>query len=162
MGTILPPSVNFSSGSTLAQTYFSYANTTSSGVQPDNKLVRNNFTFRETGKFLNDKLTVDINTNYIQQKLDNNPGIGFFLNPLTGLYLFPVGKDIIEYKNQYAVPDPERNFLLKQNWITQEVHQQNPWWIINKIPNYSTRNRIIMNGNVKYDFTSWFYLQNTG
>lgn len=155
-------SISLSSGSNIAQTYFSYANTSSTGIQPNNKLVRNNFTFRETGRFLNDRLTVDVNTNYIQQRIDNTPGIGFFLNPLTGLYLFPAGKDITEYKNQYEIPDPERNFLPTQNWLTPEVHQQNPWWILNKIPNYSTRNRLIMNGSVKYDFTNWLYLQVRG
>ena len=161
-GQNISNSVNFSSGSALAQTYFSYANTTASGVEPTNKLVRNNFTFREIGHFLNNKLTVDANTNYIQQKVDNTPSMGLFFNPLTGLYLFPVGNDITQYKDQYSIPQPERNGLLTQNWIANEDLQQNPWWILHKNPNYSTRNRLILNASVKYDFASWFNLQVRG
>ncbi|HEY0298309.1 MAG TPA: TonB-dependent receptor plug domain-containing protein, partial [Arachidicoccus sp.] len=84
-------SVSLSSGSAVAQSYFSYANTTARGIEPGNKLERNNFNFREIGHFLNNKLTVDVNTNYVTQKIDNTPNAGYYFNPLTGLYLFPRG-----------------------------------------------------------------------
>ncbi len=154
--------VNLSSGSELAQTYFSYANTSANGVQPTNDLHRNNFTFRETGHFLNNKLTVDVNTNYVNQKVTNTPGEGLYFNTLTGLYLFPVGVDITEYKNNYAIPQPTRNGLLTQNWIANEDVQQNPWWILNKNPNYSTRNRLLTNATVKYDVADWLSIQARG
>ena len=161
-GQNITNSVNFSSGSALAQTYFSCANTTATGVQPTNQLIRYNFTFREIGHYLNNKLTVDVNTNYIQQRINNTPSEGLFFNTLTGLYLFPVGIDITQYKNHYAVPVPARNGLLTQNWVANEDLQQNPWWILHKNPNYSTRDRLILNASVKYDFTSWLNLQIRG
>jgi len=153
---------NFSSGNELAQTYFSYANTSANGVQPTNDLHRNNFTFREIGHFLNNKMTVDVNTNYINQKIQNTPGEGFYYNTLPGLYLFPVGVDILPYKNDYAVAQPARNGLPTQNWIANEDVQQNPWWILYKNPNYSTRNRALINASVKYDFADWFSLTARG
>lgn len=155
-------SINFSAGSEKAQTYFSYANTTANGVMPTNSLSRNNFTFREIGHFLNDKLTVDVNTNYIQQKINNTPAQGLYFNSLTGLYLFPVGVDIAKYKNDYAVPDPARNGLPNQNWVANEDVQQNPWWILYKNPNYSTRNRFIINASVKYQFSENLSLEVRG
>lgn len=155
-------SINFSSGSEKAQTYFSYANTNANGVQPTNSLNRNNFTFREIGHFLNDKLTVDVNTNYIDQEIKNTPGQGLYFNTLTGLYLFPVGVDISQYKNEYGTPQPSRNGLLTQNWVANEDVQQNPWWILYKNPNYSTRNRFIINASVKYDFSQWLSLEVRG
>jgi TonB-linked SusC/RagA family outer membrane protein len=154
--------INFSAGSELAQTYFSYANTTASGVQPTNDLNRNNFTFREVGHFLNNKLTVDVNTNYINQKVSNTPGQGLYFNTLPGLYLFPVGVDITPYKNQYGIPQASRNGLLTQNWVANEDVQQNPWWILNKNPNYGTRNRALINATVKYDVADWLSIQTRG
>jgi TonB-linked SusC/RagA family outer membrane protein len=154
--------VNFSAGSEVAQTYMSYANTYAAGVQPTNSLHRNNFTFRETGKFFNNKLTVDVNTNYITQKIINTPGQGFYFNTLPGLYLFPRGMDIKPYENNYGTPQPARNGLLTQNWIANEDIQQNPWWILNKVPNYANRDRMLINSLVKYDFTDWLNLQARG
>jgi TonB-linked SusC/RagA family outer membrane protein len=158
-GTNFTNAINFSSGSDIAQTYFSYANTSANGVQPTNSLNRNNFTFRETGHFLNNKLTVDVNTNYIEQTINNTPGQGFYFNTLPGLYLFPVGDNINTYKTNYGTPQPARNGLLTQNWIANEDIQQNPWWILNKNPNYSTRNRALINGSVKYDVADWLNIQ---
>lgn len=155
-------SINFSAGSEIAQTYFSYANTYATGVQPTNSLNRNNFTFRETGHFLNNKLTVDVNTNYISQKIINTPGEGFYFNTLPGLYLFPRGVDITPYKNNYGVPQPVRNGLLTQNWVANEDIQQNPWWILNKNPNYFNRDRALINSSVKYDFADWLNIQARG
>jgi len=153
---------NLSAGSDLAQSYFSYANTSANGVQPTNDLHRNNFTFRETGHFLNNKLTVDVNTNYINQKVNNTPGEGLYYNTLTGLYLFPVGVDITPYKNDYGVPQAARNGLWTQNWVANEDVQQNPWWILYKNPNYSTRNRMLINASVKYDVADWLNIQARG
>jgi TonB-linked SusC/RagA family outer membrane protein len=154
--------INFSSGSEVAQTYFSFANTTANGVQPENDLKRNNFTFRETGHFLNNKLTVDVNTNYVNQKVTNTPGEGFYYNTLPGLYLFPRGVDILPYKNDYGVPQASRNNLPTQNWIANEDIQQNPWWIIYKNPNFGTRDRALINGSVKYDVADWLNIQARG
>jgi len=161
-GNNLTNSINFASGSELAQTYFSYANTTANGVEPGDNLQRNNFTFRETGHFLNNKLTVDVNTNYINQKIVDAPGEGFYYNALTGLYLFPRGESILPYKENYAVVQPGRNGLLTQNWDANEDVQQNPWWITNKNPNYANRDRLIVNSTVKYEVNNWLNFQIRG
>lgn len=154
--------INFTAGNNMAQTYFSYANTTSNGVVPTNRLERHNFTFREDAHFLNNKLTLSVNTNYISQEIKNTQPQGLYLNPVTGLYLFPRGVDITQYKTNYGVPVPSRNGLLTQNWVANEDVQSNPWWIIYKDPNIANRNRIIINATAKYSFNNWLNLQVRG
>jgi len=159
-GTNWTNSVNLSGGTENAQTYVSYANTASRGIEPGNKLERHNFNLRETARFLNNKLTVDGNVNYIAQKIENTPGLGLYFNPLTGLYLFPRGMDIGPFKNQYEFPD--LTGYDRQNWFIDQDIQQNPWWITNRNPNIARRNRILINGNVKYEFASWLNVQVRG
>ena len=154
--------IDFSNGTEKNQTYFSFANTTANGVQPTNDLHRNNFTFKETAKFLKDKLTLDVNTSFIDQKIDNTPGQGLYYNTLTGLYLFPVGVNITPYKTNYAVPVPGSNGLLTQNWVANEDVQQNPWWILYKNPNYADRDRLLINSSIKYEVADWLNIQARG
>jgi TonB-linked SusC/RagA family outer membrane protein len=154
-------SINFSGGTDKAQTFFSYANTNANGVMPGNKLQRNNFTFRETAKFLNDKLTLDGNVNIITQSLDNGPVSGLYFNPLTGLYLFPRGGDLLQYKNKYTLFNDVRQLDL-QNWPFNEDVQQNPWWIVNKNPSQAKRNRTLGSITAKYDINDWLYVQARG
>ncbi len=161
-GNFFTNTVSFSSGSDANQLYLSYGNSSANGVQPTNTLHRNNFTFRETSRYLDNKLTVDLNAYYVTKKLYNTPYQGFYFNTLPGLYLFPVGTDISQYKTNYGVPDATRNGLLNQNWIANEDIQQNPWWILNKNPNTFTRDRLFANATVKYDINNWLNIQARG
>jgi TonB-linked SusC/RagA family outer membrane protein len=161
-GTNFTNAISLSAGSEKAQTYFSYANTSARGIEPGNKLGRHNINFKETGHLFNDKLTASADVNYMTQKIDNTPLSGFYFNPLTGLYLYPRGKDLSVYKNQFEVADPGRNYLMTQNWAFDEDVQQNPWWIINRNPNSLDRNRLLLNASLKYDVNSWFNVQARG
>lgn len=159
-GTNWTNSINFSAGNETAQTYLSYANTAARGVEPGNKLSRHNFNLRETAHFLDNKLTVDGNVNYVTQNIDNTPGLGLYFNPLTGLYLFPRGKDISPYKDQYEFG--QNVGYARQNWFIDQDVQQNPWWITNRNTNSGKRNRILLNGSIKYDVNNWFNVQVRG
>ncbi len=155
--------ISLSGGTDLAQTYFSYTNTTARGVEPNNTLARNNINFHETAKFMDGKLTADGNANYINQQLDNSPAIGFYSNPLTGLYFFPRGMNILPYKQKYELPPVSGgNGAPTQNWPFTEDVQQNPWWIINKNTNENTRNRFVINASLKYDINPWLSIQGRG
>lgn len=153
--------INLSGGSEIAQTYFSYSNTYASGIQPGNKLNRNNINLRETAKFLNNKLTVDASVNYINQRINNSPTLGLYLNPLVGLYLFPRGVDINPYKEQYLLSN--NTGTARQNWLGGSADiNQNPWWLTNLNPNTAIRNRFLLSGSVKYDVASWLNVQVRG
>ena len=160
-GTNWTNAINVSGGSDKAQTYFSYANTAATGIQPNNKLQRNNFTLRETARLLHDKLTVDANVSYITQKINNSPAIGLYQNTLTGLYLFPRGMDIRPFKNNYLNADSTG--FSRQNWpFNDGLYQQNPWWIVNMEPNVANRNRILFQGSLRYEVASWLNVQVRG
>lgn len=155
-------SVSLSAGSEKLQTYFSYANTTASGIQPGNELSRHNVNLKETGSFFNDKLTISGNVNYIRQKINNSPLIGLYFNPLTGLYLFPRGLDLQQYKSGFEKFDPSRN-LNTQNWpFLSEDIQQNPWWINNRNQNELNRDRLMLNVSAKYKVSPWLDIQARG
>lgn len=60
-------SVSFSTGNSKNQTYLSAAAVNSKGIVPNNGYNRYNFNFRNTTKFLNDKMTLDVAVGYIMQ-----------------------------------------------------------------------------------------------
>ncbi|PUZ25148.1 SusC/RagA family TonB-linked outer membrane protein [Chitinophaga parva] len=160
-GNTFVNSIGISGGNEQHQTYFSYANTHASGVMPTNDLGRHNITFRETGHFLDNKLTLEGSANAVIQKLENAPVTGLYFNPLTGLYLFPRGLDLSPYRNHFELYDSSRNIYL-QNWPFNEDIQQNPYWIINRNNSQARRNRTIFSASAKYDFTSFLSLQLRG
>ena len=135
-------------GSQAMQTYFSYANTVGKGVVENNRLMKHNFNFRETANFLNNKLTIDANINGMYQRGNNRvTSGGYYMNPLVGLYHFPRGgveggKDFNYYKENYQVLNPSRN-MMDQAWYQNASvgagdFEQNPYWLINKVPNEDT------------------------
>lgn len=161
-GNNVTNAISLAGGTEKTQTYFSYANTSARGIQPTNKLGRNNISFKETGKFLNDKLTAEADVNYITQKIENTPLAGFYFNPLTGLYLYPRGSDLSQYRNNFEVADASRNGLMVQNWPFHEDVQQNPYWILYRNPNKLDRNRILMNASLKYEINKYLNIQARG
>lgn len=162
-------SLSLSMGSQAMQTYFSYANTYGKGVVEGNRLVKHNFNFRETANFFNNKLTIDANINGMYQKGNNRTTSGgYYMNPLVGLYHFPRGgveggKDFNYYKDNYQIFNASRQ-MMDQNWYQKEGSdfEQNPYWLINKIPNEDTRFRTLFNLSIKYKFNNLFSIQARG
>ncbi|WP_316843808.1 SusC/RagA family TonB-linked outer membrane protein [Pedobacter psychrodurus] len=154
--------INFSAGNSVAQTYISYANTAARGIQPTNDLDRHNLNLRETANFLDNKLTIDGSLNYISQNVNNTPTVGGFPNPLMSLYLFPRGTDITPYKENYIFTD--KIGTDRENWPYKlgALHQENPWWLLNKHPIVNKRNRMFITASAKYTFADWLNIQVRG
>jgi TonB-linked SusC/RagA family outer membrane protein len=153
-------SINVSTGSEKSKTYFSFANTHGEGPVPHNALARNNFSLQQSQKLFSRRLTVDAGLHYITQKVENTPALGLYFNPLTGLYLFPSEMNISPYKTQYEFADQVG--YARQNWFTNEDIQQNPWWIVNRNPNYSNRRRLLLSGRVAFEVNRWINIQVRG
>ncbi len=160
-GATLINSLSLSGGNEKMQTYFSYSNTYSKGILPTNDYHKNNLTLRETAKFFDDKLEVDANVALTEEKTHNSPNMGFYFNPLTGLYSFPRGMDFDSYKENFEVYNPSRN-LYAQNWFVDSDFQQNPYWILNRNQNDSWTKRLIATVRAKYNFTDHLNLQVRG
>ena len=149
-GVIASNSVSIAGGNAKTKVYFSYASVSSKGVMPTSSYHRNNFSFRQSTKLLNDKITVSSGVILSSEVSRNRPGAGYDNNPLTGLYLFARERDFNNYKENYAVFNPDRN-LYKMNWYSTEEKQNNPYWEINKNPKLQSFKRIIANAKISYD-----------
>ena len=156
-------SLTVQTGKEKSQTYFSYSNTYAQGVVNVNKLVKNNFTIRETASLFNDKVSLDGNASLITQNNKNRPTSGgYYMNPLSGLYTFPRGMDISTYKDNFEMYDQTRNMPL-QNWYTSALDfEQNPYWIINRVTSSDIRYRAIAGVTLNVKATDWLSVQARG
>jgi TonB-linked SusC/RagA family outer membrane protein len=149
-GYTLQNSITMSGGNDKTSTYFSYANADSHGILPTNTYKKNNLTFRQSTKFLNDKLNVSSNIMVTDEVQHNTPLNGYYWNSLLGLYTFPRGLDFNYYKTNYQYLDANRN-LMAQNWpVSNSEGEMNPYWILNNDPNNTHTKRII--GNVAAEY----------
>ena len=152
-------SVAISGGNDRTQAYFSYANTTSTGVTPTNEYGKNNLSFKQSTKFFNDKVKVTSNIILAQEKSEGRSRAGYYNNPLTGLYWFPRDKDFAEYKTNFSLFDTNRNVDV-MNWdsaIGGADHlQSNPYWILNKESQDDRTDRVIASLNLEYDINEEF------
>jgi len=154
--------ISLSGGSDIAQFYASYSNTKATGIVPNNSLLKHNVTLRGTGKFLNNKLTLDGSVNYIYQKQENPPKAGLTFSPMFGLYQFPTDDNFANYdKNNFEKWDATRG-IYAQNWPYEKNEfssNQNPYWIAYRNLNERYSSRYITSFKAKYDFAKWINLQ---
>ncbi|HSB92030.1 MAG TPA: SusC/RagA family TonB-linked outer membrane protein, partial [Flavitalea sp.] len=149
-GPTVITSVAIHGGTDKTAVYFSYQNTSATGVVPSNTYGKNNFGFNQSTRLLNDKLTISSNVMVSAEKSKNRPGAGYYNNPLTGLYLFARDRDFSSYKQHYQVFDSSRN-LNKMNWYSTEEKQNNPFWELNNNSKLETTKRLIASLKVGYD-----------
>ncbi len=161
-GLTATQAISLSAGSKVAQTYFSFANTSATGVIPNNSLIRNVFNLRETASFLNDKIQVSANINLSDQRIKNRPTNGLYSNPLTGLYLHPVGIDRDIYKNKFEYYNAGLNMLGQYATSFDENIQQNPYWLINRNPSKDIAQRVLASVTVNYKVNDRLSLQSRG
>ncbi|WP_282038095.1 SusC/RagA family TonB-linked outer membrane protein [Saccharicrinis aurantiacus] len=153
-------SLSISSGTEKFQSYYSYANTNAEGIIGGNKLNKHNINIRQTANLYNGKLQLDGNVNLVNQKVENRPTPGgYYFNPLVGLYRYPRGEDISQYKDEYKKYDVGRNFDV-QNWHQQPSSwEQNPWWLTNMVPSEDVRNRVIASITAKWNIKDYLNFQ---
>lgn len=152
-------SLSFMTGNERVQTYFSYANTMGKGILGKHELSKHNINFRETATFYEGRLKIDGNVNLLSQHVKNRPVPGgFYMNPLVGLYRFPRGMDITEYKEHF-----EERHLNVQNWhAPTEDFEQNPYWIQERITSRDQRTRAIVSLALNLKITNCFSVQARG
>lgn len=149
-GFVATNSVTFSSGTERNQTYASVAATNSKGIVPNERYNRYNFNYRNTSKFLNDKMTLDLNASYIYQMDRNMINQGSYMNPIVGAYLFPRGNNWDEVR-AYEVYDPARK-ISTQNWQWGEygLTVQNPYWVNYRNLRENSKNRYMVGAQLSY------------
>lgn len=173
-GYNLVNTLSVSSGNDKMSTYFSYGNTGAGGVVPTNSYQRHNVTFKQSAKMLDNKLTLTSNVMLTSERTKNRINAGYYLNPLTGLYLFPrsgatpvsdasMGAQQFSYfKSNYDYFRADRN-MMWQEWFVEGDHfQSNPYWVLNKQPREDLTKRVIASLTVDYQITDKLKFQARG
>ena len=155
-------SLTVSGGTDKAQTYFSYSNTTSSGVLPTNKLKQHTFNVRETAQLFDDKLKINASVMASTQKIKNRPVSGLYFNPLVGVYGFESDTESLSDYSTFEEYDPVRN-IMAQRWFraTSDI-EQNPYWILNRNAAEDTNQKLLTSLNLNYQVNDWLSLQARG
>ncbi len=149
-------SISLSGGTEKIKTYFSYANSHANGMVDANTYNRNTFAFRQSFKYW-DRVTVDVNANYVQTVTKNRVSGGTVLNPIYHMYVTPRNIDMGYYRDNYYVNsatwtsyansgfvlDPLTGSYNKvsgvtypltgmaQDWAYMTAGQNNPYWLSN-------------------------------
>ena len=152
-------SLSFTAGTDKNQTFASAAVTMAPGVMPESDYNRYNFSLRNTTKFFDDKLTLDLGAQYIIQNNKNMVGSGEYFNPLPALYLFPRGENFDDVR-MFERFDPSRN-LMTQFWeqkYSTQFAMQNPYWTQKRMLREARKQRYMFNASLKYDILPWLYV----
>ena len=154
-GTNIQNNVSLSVGNEKNQTYLSVGTTNATGIIQNSKYDRYNFTFRNTTKFLKDKMTLDVGFSYIIQEDLNLMAQGEYFNPLPAVYLFPRGDDFGLVK-VFERWDPARK-INTMFWPQGEgdYRMQNPYWIAYRNLRLNQKKRYMLSAQLSYDITDW-------
>jgi len=155
-------SISVSGGSELAQTYFSYSNTSAAGIMPENDLKQHTVNIRETAKLFNDKLKLSASVMASTQKIHNRPVSGLYFNPLVGVYTFESDTEKLADYKEFEAFDSERN-IMKQRWFrpTSDI-EQNPYWMVHRNASDDTNQKLLTSLNLNYTVSDWLSLQARG
>ena len=158
-------SLALSGGTDLIQTYFSMANSHSTGLVPSNNYNRNTFAFRQTYNLFKNRVKFEASLNYVQTKTKNRVGGGTVMNPIYHLYVTPNNVDMEYYRHNYAgtgvwnstlqtyykqnedgtydkVNESIRLSGLMQNWAYMQALQNNPYWLLKQNTGINKEDRV--------------------
>lgn len=150
--TYMTSNVNATVGSQNTQTAFNYTREDAKGMMQNNALRRDNASVRVTSK-LRKWLSLDTKLNYIRNEIDNRSGTGDDAanNPYMNIYRMPRNirfEDIQQFEYTDAAGNNKQNF-----WNPGSTIGRNPFWILNRVQNFGTTDRVIALGSLTIDFT---------
>lgn len=140
--------VSLSAGADKSQTYFSYTNTTSEGIMPNNDYRRNNLNLRQTNQ-LTKSLSVDLKANYLVEDIQNRPLSGGANHAMATLYAMPRSLRIDDIKN-FERLDLSTLALTQNFWAGNSTAFENPYWAAYRNLYGRKRNRFIGLAAVRY------------
>ena len=147
-------SLSISTGTEKNQTYFSMAATNAEGIVRNNDFDRYNFSIRNTSKFLDDKMTLDLSASYSHIREQNMISQGQYSNPVLPVYLFPAADDFERIKI-YERFNAERNFKTQYWPYENDLTMQNPYWITDRQKFVNNKTRVMGSAQLKYEIAPW-------
>ena len=141
--------VSFSQQYNQTSVYTSINHFEDKSMIPGAKLQRTNLMARASSKFgKNEKWSTDTKIQYTNAVADNRPfGGNNSSNSFFALYMLPRSLNIVDFKDA-------KNDEGKMLWYGGG-NQVNPYWGSRYNLNQDNRDRFLLNGSLKYEFTSW-------
>ncbi len=123
-------------------------------IFPGNKLTRTNLTSRVTSKFgKDDRWVSDVKLSYNNTQGFNRPVNGKDRSSIYATLMLPRSLDITDFKagvNEFG----------QMLWYPGALAwTPNPYWMYRNNLNQDARNRVLLNGSLKYNFTDWLNLE---
>ncbi|CAL2088596.1 SusC/RagA family TonB-linked outer membrane protein [Tenacibaculum sp. 190524A02b] len=137
----------------------SYTNTDQEGTIPNSTLERNVVAFNG-GLNLSDKLSASVGVQYINTYAKNRPGLGYdWQNSLSfmahaGMWM-QTNVDYDRLKNYTNMDGTMRTWNRSSATNGNPRYWENPYWTVYKNYPEDTRNRLIANAVVNYEFNDW-------
>lgn len=152
---MLTHNVSLSGGTEKNQTYVSFAATNSNGLVVNNKYDRYNVNARNTTSLLDDRLTLDLGAEYVNQYHRNMVNQGEYMNPMVAAYLMPRSESNNSVK-AFETFDVDRNIYI-QNWKYGQGNYtlQNPYWQAYRNLREMKRERYVLSAAAKYELMRW-------
>lgn len=173
-GTAWTNSLAFTGGNETQNFRFSLADLRSDAIIPNSGFDRLNLALSTNSKF-GEKLTLSSSVLYSNENAKNRPRVSDSPgNGVQNLYLTPGDVDVTDYygdpNKPGAVPDlktqQEKGITIGDGKAPGEEFQrstnlwgQNPYWAAYQFQNTDVRDRIIANGQLRYDITDFLYVQ---
>ena len=154
-GVLINNSVDVSGGTDKIKGFASYANNSTSGIIPKNKLRRDNLNLRLWAQII-PKLTLDAKISYLNQKVDHLPRLGDQgIN--NEVYIMPrdLSRDSLGI---FESIDPATGQPAPIYWTNSSTFV-NPYWEVNRMVVNQSRDRIMIMAALKYQLTDWLSLQ---
>lgn len=148
-GLNLTENISFSQQFNNVSVYTSLSRLDDKSKIPGADLSRTNLTTRALSKFgKDDKWTLDTKVQYINTDAKNRPVSGRNdSNPFLTMYSFPRSMDIRDFSA--GVDENGKHFW----WGNSSAI--NPYWLQKYKQNHDQRERFVMFGSLKYQFTEW-------
>lgn len=149
-------------GNDKNQTYVSGSAVNAKGIVPNNKYHRYNAMVRNTTKFFNDKLTMDLSASYVREYYNNMLSYGTYFNPLLGAYLYPRGENF-EKEKYFERYDAELGYNV-QSWTPGDFGMavQNPYWVAYRNLRPEVKDRYMLYASLKYEITDYLNVSARG
>ncbi|UWX59629.1 SusC/RagA family TonB-linked outer membrane protein [Chryseobacterium oranimense] len=160
-GTTWVNNLSFQSGNEKSNNFFSIGNTTNKGIIPTSVFDQYNINFRNSSKFLDDKLTLDANFMGSLQNSKNRLTPGSYYSPLVNLYWLPRGVDFDQFSGSNYTYQNNNRLLPAQNWWAIKpdgsfsVESQNPYWILYKNPVTTKNKNLYSAATLSYQINPW-------
>ncbi|MDQ8141832.1 SusC/RagA family TonB-linked outer membrane protein [Chryseobacterium sp. CFS15] len=137
----------------------SYTNTNITGIVPNSKIKKDNFSINLNSK-LSDKLTADAIVNYVHTEGFNRPEIGYGDNSVAQKF-YHFGQRNLDYeklKDYKLLDGSQRTWNRSAYDDPTPLYSDNPYWTVNENTSADSRQRFFGNAGLTYNFDKHFYV----